>query len=343
MRRKSDLHLFRVLLHSACICVLIVSSAVAVGVSALDLDTLTHDSDLIVVGQVMSVHKVDTTHVTVFSQEYRAQVLAGLVHVDRILKGAVPSQTVSFRFYVPETFVGWQSVTPNTYAALFFKSGVNGELEFTNPYYPSVPALPGSSTSGATAIDQVLETLQAVIYAPNGTLNQKMTALQVMSYSKSGTSTALLRSALNHPEEYLRLEAATALVERNDSSGLTLIVNALMQEPSRIPDGMRQSLAANIATWLTDPKAVPGLARLLKSASAETRRAATEGLWRTHSQEAIVPLLSVLNDADAKVRYFSVVGLAEITGQLEWRPNTDNFNANPRKYLDHWNDWARNR
>jgi HEAT repeat protein len=186
----------------------------------------------------------------------------------------------------------------------------------------------------------VLEATQAVIYAPNETLNQKMTALQIISYSKSPTSTGSLRTALSHPEELIRLEAATALVERNDSSGLSLIVDALMQEPSRIPDGMRQSLAANIGTWLTDPKAAPDLVKLLKSPSAEIRRAATEGLWRTDSQVAVVPLLTMLGDSDSKVRYFSVVGLAEITGQLEWRPNPDDFAASSTKYVNHWSEWG---
>jgi hypothetical protein len=310
----------------------------------LDLDALTRDSDLIVVGKVTSVHEVDSNaRVTVFSQEYRARVFAGVVHVDRILKGTVPPDTVSFRFYVPEAFVGWQSVTPNTYAAFFFRFGVNGELEFANPYYPSVPALPGSPTNNGTAIGRVLATVQAVIYAPDGTLNQKMTALQIISYSKSPGATALLRSALNDPEEFIRLEAATALVERNDSSGLALIIDGLMQEPSKIPDGMRQSLAANIGTWLTDPKAAPELVKLLKSPSAMIRRAAAEGLWRTQSQEAVAPLLSMLDDPDAKVRYFSVVGLAEITGQLDWRPNPDDFAASGTKYVQHWIAWRRNR
>jgi HEAT repeat protein len=85
------------------------------------------------------------------------------------------------------------------------------------------------------------------------------------------------------------------------------------------------------------------LVRLLKSPSAEIRSAAAEGLWRTRSQEAVVPLLSMLVDPDAKVRYFSVVGLAEITGQLEWRPNPDDFAASGKNYVQHWIEWGRNR
>jgi hypothetical protein len=48
----------------------------------------------------------------------------------------------------------------------------------------------------------------------------------------------------------------------------------------------------------------------------------------------------MLGDSDTKVRYFSVVGLAEITGQLEWRPNPDDFAASSTKYLNHWIAWG---
>jgi hypothetical protein len=210
----------RALLLSAGICMLIVSSAVAVGVSALDLDALTHDSDLIVVGRVISVREVDTTRVTVFSQEYRARVLVGTVHVDQILKGAVSSDTVSFKFYQPETFVGWQSATVNNYAAFFLRPDSNGAWEFTNPYYPWTPALPGSSLSGSTAIDRVIESIEAVLRSSTSVLNEKLAALQVISYSRSRASDAALRSAVSQEDEDVRLGAAAVLLHRNDLSGL---------------------------------------------------------------------------------------------------------------------------
>jgi hypothetical protein len=51
----------------------------------------------------------------------------------------------------------------------------------------------------------------------------------------------------------------------------------------------------------------------------------------------------MLGDPDTKVRYFSVVGLAEITGQPEWRPKPDDFAAFGTKYVNHWVEWDRNR
>jgi HEAT repeat protein len=63
----------------------------------------------------------------------------------------------------------------------------------------------------------------------------------------------------------------------------------------------------------------------------------------TGSNSAIDPLLSALDDLDPMVRYYSVVGLAEITGQTDWRPNIDDFTSDPNRYLKHWHEWSQNR
>jgi hypothetical protein len=145
MRRKSYMQRLRALPLSASICILIVSFAVVVGVSALDLDPLTHDSDLILVGKVISVHEIVTTRVTVFSEEYRAHVLVGMMHVDRILKGAIPSDIVSFKFYLPETFVGWQPVSP-TPSCIFLQSRCQRR---TGVYESLLPVSSGTSSASS--------------------------------------------------------------------------------------------------------------------------------------------------------------------------------------------------
>jgi hypothetical protein len=319
-----------------------VSLSYAVGVSALVLETVTNDSSVIVVGNVISVSEIGTKRVTIDSQEFPARVLIGVVHIDQVLKGTVSSHTVSFRFYVPGTDVGWESVAANTYGAFFFKPDTDGDLEFTNPYYPSVPAVSGSPVSGSTPIDRVMGALSAVIYSSETTLSQKEDAVRLLSDSKNPTSTTLLRSALSHTEEDIRLRAAAALLRRSDSSGLALAVQILSRSPSDIPQGNLAGLLYGIRE-LRDPNAVAALTVLVKSPSHEIREAVAEGLWRTHSQAAIVPLLSMLGDPDRNVRYYSVIGLAEVTGQLDWRPNPDDFAAFGTKYVQHWIEWGQSR
>lgn len=73
------------------------------------------------------------------------------------------------------------------------------------------------------------------------------------------------------------------------------------------------------------------------------RRPIAAAIRSTKSQSAIHPLSSLLADADFEIRYTAVIGLAEITGQHEWGPAQDVFQANERRYLDHWKAWAKAR
>ena len=85
---------------------------------------------------------------------------------------------------------------------------------------------------------------------------------------------------------------------------------------------------------------MPSLTRLLGAQETETRRAAAAALAHSGSRAALEPLSLALNDADAQVRYNAVVGLADLTGQSDWRPNMDVFQSEEDKYLAHWKDWA---
>jgi HEAT repeat protein len=88
-----------------------------------------------------------------------------------------------------------------------------------------------------------------------------------------------------------------------------------------------------------NPKAVPTLSELLVSPDAEVRRAVASSLMHIRSPEAINLMISLLDDSDFEARYYVVVGLAETTDQMDWRPNMDNFRGDESKYLKHWLDW----
>jgi HEAT repeat protein len=120
-----------------------------------------------------------------------------------------------------------------------------------------------------------------------------------------------------------------------------MAVDALLHGASNVSDNVTRNLYYAIAEGLKDPDAVPELKQLLGSNDAEIRRAAASALRKTHSSEAIRPLISALDDPDFDVRFYSVVGLAETTGHLDWQPNIDDFRADEGKYLNHWKEWAR--
>jgi HEAT repeat protein len=88
---------------------------------------------------------------------------------------------------------------------------------------------------------------------------------------------------------------------------------------------------------------VPTLATLLKQGDVRVRRAAALALVNTASPSALAPLAQALDDRDHEVRYLAVIGLAEITGQNDWRPSADTFREREADYLSHWEQWRKAR
>jgi HEAT repeat protein len=139
----------------------------------------------------------------------------------------------------------------------------------------------------------------------------------------------------------LRLAVAGALLARNDILALPEVESALLHPAPTAPPYLLHNLNYAISEGVKDQAAIPALARLLRASQPETRRAAASALMHTGTAACIPALLSGLSDPDMHVRYYGAVGLAEITGQLEWRPNMDDFMSHEQRYLSHWREWAR--
>jgi len=308
------------------------------------LDKLTADASLVAVGQITSVREVGRTTVQLGNLTAPAQAMVAELHVDHVLKGTAEgsSSSVSFHFVVPDEFIGWQSVTLLSYR-VFFLAESSGELRLANPYYPSVVAIPGAKMQGGTAIERVIDQLGAVLESTQTPVQERREAVFALSSTKSPAAIHALRRATEVKDIALRLSVAAALLEHNDLSTLKFAEDTLLKpDPTLSPD-ILHNLSYGIFVGVKDEQAVPSLARLLHASSIETRRAAASALMHTGSSPCIDPLLSTLNDPDLEVRYYSVVGLAEITGQTDWRPNMDDFVSDQQRYLNHWKDWAKNR
>jgi hypothetical protein len=312
-------------------------------VPALDLDQLTQASDLIVVGKVASLRQIGITNLPLDSHQVTSRIEKGVISIDRVLKGEVRGGEVSIQFYIPETDIGWPSVTLDSYGIYFLNLRDDGMFVFANPYYPFTIAALGISSTGANAIDRVVAEISAVLSSPRSTSEQRLNALYLLSRSRSPASTASLSSLLNSSEQALRLSAAGALLERNDTHGLSLAVAALLHGSDGVSAVVRHNLSYAVAQGVRDPNAIPDLKKLLASTDPEIRRAAASALMHSQSPDAITPLLSTLADSDFEVRYYGVVALAEITGQMNWRPNMGDFRTDQEKYLKHWREWAATR
>jgi hypothetical protein len=99
-------------------------------------------------------------------------------------------------------------------------------------------------------------------------------------------------------------------------------------------------LLSVIGTKIDSSKAVPSVRRLLQSADAPLRRAAAQALWHVADASSQDAMIGALNDPDSEVRFYTIRGLAEVTGQKEWGPSSALFDEDEQTYLKHWRDWA---
>jgi hypothetical protein len=318
----------------------------SIPVHILDLDALVKDSDVIVVAELTSILDAGRTTVVIGSRETPVRIEDAELRVDRTLKTSgsgemPPVDRVVVRMYVPEKPVGWPAARLHFYGMYFLKSAKGGKFEFTDPIYPFVPALAQTRMSGGDQTERVLNEVSSFLYASDVPLSGRMAALVYLSHSRSKYATAVLRQALKFQSRELRYIAADKLLERNDISALPIAKTALTDAASIQSDYLLENLSNAIGVGVSDPRAVNDLAQLLAVRSDEVRRNAALALARTRSPGAVSPLLGALRDSDEQVRYYAAVGLAETTGQVDWRPSPEQFRATPGKYLEHWAEWGR--
>ncbi len=314
----------------------------AVIIQALDLDKVTADAALIVAGQVLSVQEVTKTTVQVGDRRLSAREMIAELRADRVLKGnAGSSSQLSFHFVVPDEFIGWRSVTPSY--RVFFLAESSGEFRIANPYHPSIPAVPDSDTGEGTPIERVITQLGAVLESSNSSSEDKREAVFDLSKTQTPAAVRALRRAAEVTDVNLRLSVAAALLEHGDISMLHFAEDNLLKSNPTTPADLLHNLSFAILMGVRDESSVTELVRLLRATSPETRRAGASALMHTGASSAVGPLLSVIDDSDPMVQYYAVVGLAEITGQTDWRPNTFDFSSDPKKYLDHWREFAKSR
>jgi hypothetical protein len=152
-----------------------------------------------------------------------------------------------------------------------------------------------------------------------------------------------LRDTLSNSDPALSVSAARALFLRGDASGLTVVKRAFLPGPQPLPDNLEETVGNALGLGIRDPALIPDLEELLGSTSRSLRRGAAAALTRTGSRAAVTGLRRALGDSDSEVRYYGVVGLADIFGDKAWRPNLQEFKSNESKYVTHWNEAVRNR
>jgi hypothetical protein len=339
MRRELGLALALVTILTFC-----TSHGSSTLIPLLDLFSLCDSADIIVVGHVQSVRMTKSTSIDLAGNYVPANVMSGEIVVDKVLKGDPLGNRLPFHFVLPVSpagGMGYAGVPSNSYRLVFLKRS-DEDYDIASPYYPSFPAVPVPSVNGDDVADRVIAELAAVIESNNIPAQERVKLLFELQQVDTPIFRKALKNALGSDDRTVRLSAAGALLERNDLAGLEVGKQALLNPPPNVPVYIVRNLSSSISRGVTDTRAIPGLGQILRSApDAESRRAAAAALRKTGSASAKNFLLAALDDRDLEVRYYAVIGLAEITGQSEWRPLMDEYKSNEQRYLLHWQDWGR--
>jgi hypothetical protein len=309
-------------------------------VPSLDLSALTNDSDVIVVGMV-DFHSNGSSGSDQQKPPNGPRFLTGALHVEQVLKGSVEANTIEIRLVRPDESNGYSSIPAHRHRMIFLRHRVGETYEATSPYYPSAVAVSGHQSREIEPLDRVAQQLGAVITSQSSGPEERIEAINDLGTVQSPAILSILRRTLGDRGASTRLSAVAILLEHDDISGLQMAEEVLSSPGSDTPQYLRHNLLYGISEGIRNPDSIPVLSRLLHLSEAETRRAAASALRHTGSREAISPLLSALEDTDFDVRYYAAIGLAEITGELDWRPLMEEFKAHEGLYLTHWRNWQK--
>lgn len=310
---------------------------------ALNLPELTSTADLIAAGQVVAVSEEGRASINTQGRPVPARRMVATLRAFRVLKGPAGANTVSFVFLVPDVPLGYAGVGAPQFGLFFLRGGPQG-YEVLNPYHPFVVASPDAPVAAeGSDLERVLAEVAHVLNSPQASPDERVRAVSILEGVESPAAEAALKRAAQSLDGPLQLHIAAALLRRNDITTLGLAEKALTEPPQNVEAGLRSKLAYAIRDGVTDPRAVPALARLLGSNEVIVRRSAAAALRHVGDETVIEPLSKALQDGDREVRYQAVLGLAAVTGQSEWGPSLDLFGKDEQRYLAYWREWAKSR
>jgi hypothetical protein len=320
----------------------------AMPVPAISISKLTDGATLIAVGEVTSVSEEENATFELEGQVRRARRMLGSLRVDKIIKGNADKE-VSFRFFIPEEFLGYANVQASQFGMFFLRETPEG-LVFVSPFYPSILALREGCTAKGRDLERVVAEIDCILKSPAATNRDLLTTIQYFRTVPPANAIPPLRAAARKLRSPFNVLASYILVQHNDVSMLPLLEESLQKSSKLLvqdEDGSSEFNLSVALTYIKDEGAIPALSRLIVSSDVQTRRDAAGALRHIGTEAIIAPLSPALYDDDWEVRWMAVMGLAGITGDDDeeddqsWYPSHQAFKENEQHYLDHWREWVK--
>ncbi len=310
--------------------------------SPLDLQVLTREADLIVIGRVDAIDDKGPTVKDVAGQKVKAERMVATLNINRLIKGQTNEPVLSFEFLIPSTHLDYHEIKVSQFGMYFVRKTAQGGYSVLNSDYPFIIAPAKAIVPDGNDLDKVVGVIGLFLTEPKSSVYERREAVHILNSARTELATRILRQATQDSDTTVRLQALCALLKRNDISMLDVAEDILLHPAPNTEDYLLTNLSASLMD-IKDTSAIPTLERLLSSSNSRTRLGAIMALRQMHSSEGIVSLVAALDDNDRDVRYEAVMGLAELTGQDPWRPAISVFQADEQHYLDHWKAWAQTR
>ncbi|MGB6193255.1 MAG: HEAT repeat domain-containing protein [Terracidiphilus sp.] len=319
--------------------------AQAVGVPHFNVDKAANAADLIVLADVKQVQYLGSGQPIQFrNQLLQADTFSADLSIRRTLKGTSPSE-ITVIYSLPKTFVGYNGIKTGT--RMVFLRRDEGQYRLADPYYSNFPGTLEASDEypqSENPPELVLSNMLAVLASTTASDSDKYEILRVDYALPSNEKTiAAVRKALDaSTDRELNEKLQGELIYFGDLSHLPEAAS-LLSENQATQNG-RAWLLYVIGNRVRDLRAVQAIAPLLNSPDNSVREAAVEALWHIGAPAAVPTLVQKLDDPDEKVRFYAVRGLSDIENQYGWGgPSESEFHGNAQKYLNHWQEWSKNR
>lgn len=338
---KNILMLFLLLAIGGVLCVPTVQ---AIAVPMLDATELEKGAQVIVVGEVASKLDVERGVYKLRGHDVTARVVEATIRVERTLKGRA-SIEYKVRYYEPDAMLGYDWIGVGRYGAFFLKR--NGDhYTFVSPYYVSIVAARGACESTGDPLVRITAEMNCVLRAKDSKTIDRFQAINALDTIKTKEASAALKTAAQEQPEPLNYLAADELIKRGDLTLLPLAEHALQKsfEISIKEEGFSMATGWNSIEGISDKRAIPTLSRLVHAPDVRTQKAALRALGHTKDAAAVAPLLEGLDETDVGVRWYAVMGFAELADDDdsggEWYPDFKRFEEKESLYITHWRDWA---
>jgi hypothetical protein len=310
--------------------------------SPLDLEVLTREADLIVIGSVDAIEDNGPTVKDVAGERVEAERMVVTLNINGLIKGKRDDAVLSFEFLVPSTLLDYVEIKVSQFGMFFLRKTAQGGYAVLNSDYPFIIAPAKVIVADGNDLDKVVGVIGLFLTEPKSSVYERRDAVHILSSARTELATRILRQATQDSDETVRLQALCALLGRNDISMLDVAEDTLLHPAANTEEYLLTNLSAALM-GIKDIGAIPTLERLLSSSNSRTRLRAIMTLRQMHSSKGIVSLVAALDDKDQDVRYEAVMGLAELTGQTFGRPAISVFQADEQHYLEHWKAWAQTR